>query len=45
LRNWVLDQDWQVWDEQIKRDLSAGKLDALIAEADEDYRSGRSREI
>jgi hypothetical protein len=45
LRNWVLDQDWQAWDEQIERDLAAGKLDKLIAEADDDFKSGRSREI
>jgi hypothetical protein len=45
LRNWLLDQDWQAWDAQIENDLKLGKLDKLIAEAQDDFRNGRSREI
>jgi len=45
LRDWILDQDWKAWDAQIERDSVAGKLDALISEAKQDYASGRTREL
>ena len=43
-RSWFLDFDWQVWDVKIERDLDAGKLDRLIAEARADYEAGKARE-
>lgn len=45
LRAWVIEQDWAKWDAQIEGDAKAGKLDKLIAEAREDYVSGRSRPL
>jgi predicted transposase YbfD/YdcC len=33
LTDWVLDLDAQRWDEQIERDIAAGKLDFLEQEA------------
>ena len=30
----------QMWDQQIEDDLAAGRLDSLIAEADDEYRQG-----
>jgi hypothetical protein len=33
------------WDRQIGEDFDAGKLDALIAEADADAKAGRVREL
>jgi hypothetical protein len=33
LREWFLERDWEKWDEQIKADSTAGKLDSLIKEA------------
>ena len=45
LRAWVIEQDWAKWDAQIEADAKAGKLDKLIAEAREDYSSGRSRPL
>ncbi len=33
LADWVLDLDEQHWDEQIERDIAAGKLDFLAREA------------
>ena len=33
------------WDKQIGEDFAAGKLDALIAEADADAAAGRVREL
>jgi hypothetical protein len=41
LRDWILERDWQSWDAQIEQDASAGKLDELIGESQEDYRAGR----
>jgi len=45
LREWILERDWRAWDAQIERDARAGKLDALITEAKEDYRLGRAQEL
>jgi hypothetical protein len=45
LRDWVLEQDWKVWDAQIENDARAGKLDQVIAEADADYKAGRTRPL
>ena len=40
LRDWVLDQDWLAWDAKIATDVSAGKLDKLMAEAKADLAAG-----
>ena len=45
LSEWILDQDQRRWDEQFARDVAAGKLDALAAEAIADYKAGRSRKL
>ena len=44
-RHWFAEFDLAAWDSQIESDLGGGKLDALLAEADEDYRSGTPREV
>jgi hypothetical protein len=33
------------WDEQMKRDLAAGKLDKSLAQVDEDIRHGRLSDL
>ncbi len=33
LRQWIVEKDWEKWDEQIARDSESGKLDFLIDEA------------
>ena len=33
LRRWLLDQDWEQWEQEFDEDVRAGKLDALAAEA------------
>ena len=33
------------WDEQMKRDVAAGKLDHVLREVDEDIRTGKLREM
>ncbi len=45
LRDWMLAQDWVAWDAKVERDARAGKLEGLIAEAKEEYDSGKAREI
>ena len=44
-RRWFAEFDANAWDEQIEQDASAGKLDALAAEALADYRAGSVREL
>jgi hypothetical protein len=45
LANWVLDLDEQRWDEQIKQDIAAGKLDFLAQEALAEFAAGNSRTL
>ena len=33
LREWIIEKDWQQWDDQIEKDAQAGKLDFLQEEA------------
>jgi hypothetical protein len=42
LRDWLLEQDWTRWDEQIERDSESGKLDALFDEAERAHLAGKS---
>jgi hypothetical protein len=43
LADWVLDLDKQRWDEQIERDVAAGKLDFLAQEALAEFEAGNCR--
>ena len=42
LRQWLLEQDWEQWDQQIERDAAAGKLERVFAEAREAHGQGKS---
>jgi hypothetical protein len=44
-REWFLEYDAAVWDQQIEADSQAGRLDSLIAEATADYEAGKAREL
>ena len=39
--------DWQddAWDDQMKHDLAAGKLDQLLAKVDKDIAKGKFRDL
>jgi hypothetical protein len=37
LMTWLEDYYAEMWDKQIEDDLEAGRLDALLAEVDEEY--------
>jgi hypothetical protein len=41
----VLEQDWKAWDAQIESDTRSGKLGKVIAEAETDYKAGRTRPL
>jgi hypothetical protein len=45
LANWILDLDEQRWDEQIERDIAAGKLDFLAQEALAEFEAGNCRAL
>ena len=45
LRDWVLDQDWKAWDAQLETDARSDKFDQIIAEAEADYKAGRTRPL
>ena len=36
-RRWFADFDSAAWDRQLEADVSAGKLDLLLSQAEEDY--------
>ena len=44
-RQWFAAFDADAWDRQIERDVTVGKFDDLIAEAEEDLRAGRARPL
>ena len=44
-REWFEELEAQLWDEQIERDVKAGKLDKLADEAIAEHRAGRTRRL
>jgi hypothetical protein len=44
-RQWYASFDSDAWDRQIEADLKAGKLDALMAEAQAELEAGKAREL
>jgi hypothetical protein len=45
LVSWLEEYNAQVWDKRIEEDLEAGRLDALLAEADEEYEAGLAQPL
>ena len=45
LAGWLEGYRAQMWDKQIEEDLEAGRLDALLAEVDEEYEAGLSQPL
>ena len=43
--DWLLDLDYQRWDNELERDIEAGKLDFLAQEAIEDLENGFCKQI
>ena len=44
-RDWFHEFENEVWDQQIKAELHAGKFKELIATAREEFAQGKAREI
>ena len=45
LRNWLLDLDYQQWDQQLEQDIMDGKLDDIATEALAEFKAGNYQEI
>lgn len=45
LVTWLDEYYAKVWEQQIERDLEAGRLDALLAELDEEYAAGLAQPL
>jgi hypothetical protein len=44
-RKWFAEFDAAVWDRQLAADARAGKLEALVREAQRDHRAGRTKSV
>ena len=44
-RRWFIEFDSAAWDRQIETDIGSGKLDALLAEAEQDFKVPPSRAL
>ena len=44
-RAWLAEYDWQLWDRELERDVAAGKLDAMGAEALADFERGDTTKL
>lgn len=44
-RRWFTEFDSAAWDRQIETDIASGKLDALLREAEQDFKSSSSRSL
>lgn len=45
LSQWLAEINQSRWDEELDRDVAAGKLDALGEEALHEYRAGQTRKL
>ena len=45
LMEWLENYHAQLWDQQIKEDLDAGRLDTLLDEVDREYEAGLSQPL
>ena len=44
-REWIDEFYAKQWDKQIENDLEAGRLDALLAEVDKEYKAGLAKPL
>jgi hypothetical protein len=45
LMSWLEDHHARVWDKRIEEELETGRLDALLAEVDEEYEAGLTQPL
>jgi len=44
-RAWFIERDWQAWDAELERDVSAGRLDRFADEALAEFKRGETTEL
>jgi hypothetical protein len=44
-RAWFLEYDWAAWDQQLERDVEAGRLDDLAEKVLRDHAAGKTKPI
>lgn len=44
-RAWFDEYDWSKWDDQLERDVEAGKLDQLASDALNEHASGETKAL
>ena len=45
LMSWLAEHHAEMWDKQIEDDLDSGRLDALLAEIDQEYEAGLAKPL
>jgi hypothetical protein len=45
LSDWFAEFRARLWDEQIERDLEAGRLDRVLEEVDREYQAGQAKPL
>ncbi|AFZ48060.1 hypothetical protein Cyast_2110 [Cyanobacterium stanieri PCC 7202] len=45
LKDWLIELDYQQWDQQLEQDIIDGKLDNLASEALAEFEAGNYQEI
>ncbi len=45
LHDWIVEKDWEIWDDQIQKDSESGKLSFLVKEAQHDAQAGNTKPI
>ena len=45
LAEWFYEFQAQVWDKQIEEDLQSGRLDSLIEQAEQEFKTGQCQRI
>jgi hypothetical protein len=44
-RDWFLEFEWDMWNQQLERDIKAGKLDQLGKKALADHAAGKTKPL
>ena len=44
-RDWFIEYDAELWDEQFENDVKKGRLDSIADNAINEYKNGRCKEI
>jgi hypothetical protein len=44
-REWFIEHDWKVWDEELAEDIAAGKLDRFADEVLEEEKLGNTKDL